>query len=204
MRQERQAERDQAEEAQKRGMTLSYTSYSIPGRGSVYVATDKPLESFSGMDAYVKYIYDNRHDRDRVRFINLDKNNLYSARSEQDLIAKEVAAQEDVEVKPPFQREAEEERREQTRSFPVSYAGTPVRITMDLSGMGREERERLQADIDSIRFRPAGEAFVLFENDFSKFLDKYLASITEIRMRGRSVRIDEATMSEIGELARRA
>ncbi len=199
------AEKDVAEEARKQGMTLSATSYSIPGRGLVYVATDKPPDSFPSVDDYVKYVYDNRHDRDKVRFINIEAQNRYGAQSEQNIIAKEIARQEEVDVgPPPFQREAERaaarrQREPRAETVSVTYNGSPVRIEIDISQMRQAEKDSLHKDMERMGPRP-GEAAL------SDFLQRYHPDITNITVAGsrRTVGLDDPreTIADINSITR--
>ncbi|MDD2655267.1 MAG: hypothetical protein PHQ80_01200 [Candidatus ainarchaeum sp.] len=197
--QPRQADKDYATEAVKQGMSLSETSYSIAGRGLVYIATDRPQSSFNSVDAYIQYVYENRHDRDRVQFINIDKNNRYNSRSEQDLITRAIAEQEGVETVPPFRREAmrvEETERRETEIVRVSYAGSPVRIEVDVTDMRQVDRDSLRQDIERMGRRPD-------ENALFSLVDRYFPYIDRITVRGREVEMGNSgsAMSDINSIS---
>ncbi|MFA5412322.1 MAG: hypothetical protein WC350_03180 [Candidatus Micrarchaeia archaeon] len=201
MAQQRQAEKDYAAEAAKQGMTLSDTSYSIAGRGLIYVATDRPQGSFQSVDAYVNYVYENRHDKSKVQFLNIDLNNRYGARSEQDLLAREIARQADVEIVPPFQREArraEETERRETVIARVNYEGSAVRIEIDVSDMRQAERDSLRQDMEQMGPRPDEDAL-------STFIDRHHSSIEKITVRGREVDVADprSTITDINRIAGR-
>lgn len=198
--QQQRQEKDFAAEAAKQGMSLSETSYSISGRGLIYVATDKPQSSFNSVDAYIQYVYENRHDRDRVQFINIDKNNLYNARSEQDLIARAIVGQEAVEIIPPFQREArraEETERRETEIVRFNYAGSSVRIEVDVTDMRQVDKDSLRQDIERMGPRPD-------ENALLSLVDRYFSYIDKITVRGREVDMGNsaAAMSDINSMSR--
>ncbi|HNT60946.1 MAG TPA: hypothetical protein PKJ97_03140, partial [Candidatus Bilamarchaeaceae archaeon] len=102
---------DPVEEAAKRGMAVS-DSYSIPGRGNIRVATDRHFGE--DYEAFARYVYANRHDPGKVRFMNPGAGHTYSSSKEQDKIAEEIARQEDVRVAappPPFSEERERAER---------------------------------------------------------------------------------------------
>ena len=206
---QRQAEKtDPAKEAEEKGMTLSYKPYSIPGRGDVYIATDKPMDSFPSIDDYVKYVYRHRNDPNKVRFINKDAQNRYRAPSEQNIIANEIARQERVDVgPPPFQGEAERaeraaarrQREPKTETISVIYAGSTVQIEIDLSRMKQAEKDSLHKDMERMGPRP-GEAAL------SDFLQRYHPDITNITVAGsrRTVGLDDPreTIADINSITR--
>lgn len=199
--QQQRQEKDYASEAAKQGMSLSDTSYPVPGRGFIQVATDKPQSSFQSVEAYINYVYENRHDQNRVQFINIEKNNLYGARSEQDLIARGVAEEAGVEIVPPFQREAmrsEETQRREMEIVRVNYAGSIVRIEIDVSQMDQADKENLRIDRENMGPRPD-------ENALSSFVERHFSSIEKITVRGVEVEMGDtaSALSDINRVAGR-
>ncbi|MDD2655272.1 MAG: hypothetical protein PHQ80_01225 [Candidatus ainarchaeum sp.] len=194
--------RDEVIEAADHGMTFSGQSYQVRNLGDIYIATDRRRDSFSSNEEYVRYVYENRHDRDKVRFINEEQNNLYKATRYQDRIAVEIARQAGVEVSAPptsFPEEARraeqaaeqpqetvtrenvevrEQQREETAIFRVSFWGRPVRFEMDVSNLSELDREWLRGSIDSLARANASN----MEDTFSTFIDNF-----KDRMRGLSM-----------------
>lgn len=193
--------KDEVLEAADAGLRFSGQAYQVRNLGEIHVATDRARDSFASNEEYVRYVYENRNDRDKVRFINEAQNNLYRDSKYQDKIAAEIAKQEGVDVNAPpatFHEEAaraergvtsefsiesaevvpEETRREETAIFRTSFFGRPVRFEMDVSNMSETDRDFLRGSIDGLARATAGN----MDYTFSTFIDNFKDRIKGLDM----------------------
>ena len=188
--------KDEVIEAADAGLRFSGQPYQVRNLGEIHVATDRARDSFASSEEYVRYVYENRYDRDKVRFINAEENNLYKASRYQDRIAGEIARQEGVDITAPpasFREEAQQQEmftaermevrgqvtpREETAVFRVSFFGRPVQFEMDVSNMSSLERENLRGSIDDLARANAGN----MDYTFSSFVDNFKDRIKGLSM----------------------
>lgn len=188
--------KDEVIEAADHGLTFSGQAYQVRNLGEIHVAADRTRDSFANNDEYVRYIYENRYDRDKVRFVNEAQNNLYRDPKYQDKIAAEIAKQEGVDIAAPpatFREEAQQEEmftaermeirgqatpREDTAIFRTSFFGRPVRFEMDVSNMSETDREFLRGSIDGLGRATAGN----MDYTFSTFIDNFKDRIKGLSM----------------------
>jgi hypothetical protein len=187
--------KDEVIEAADHGLTFSGQPYQVRNLGEIHVATDRARDSFASAEEYVRYVYENRYDRDKVRFVNEAQNNLYRDPKYQDKIAAEIAKQEGVDVSAPpatFREEAQQEEftteraeapvqetpREETAIFRASFFGRPVRFEMDVSNMSETDREFLRGSIDGLGRASAGN----MDYTFSTFIDNFKDRIKGLSM----------------------
>lgn len=194
--------KDEVIEAADHGLSFSGQAYQVRNMGDIHVATDRARDSFASTEEYVRYVYENRHDTDKVRFINAEENNLYKATRYQDKIATAIANLEWVDVNAPpstFREEAQrsqqaaapqeetvtreqvavrEQPREETATFRTSFFGRHVTFEMDVSNMSDMMREFLRGNIDNLGRANAGN----MDYTFSTFIDLFKDRIKNLSM----------------------